>query len=289
MVRINNVTFGNKMFPNRERVYVEVPLSSESNTIQFLWESDSDIGVMLMAIQYIRNNVPDTAKLNLEMPYIPYSAMDRWINDQIPSAIYFARFVNDLGFDEISVLDPHSQVVMTQLGFGKANIIQIDLQSIIDKVISDVSPDFVYYPDKGAYSKYPNIIDTHGIRSFHGYKHRDLANKGKLSPEMQVDLCGIEARKLNGSKVLIIDDICRKGGTAYYAAKNLKQMGVAEVYLYVSHCEDCIEQGEIFNTDEINRVYTTDSEYQICKVADRQPKLVIIKEFYTLSTKDSKE
>lgn len=276
MVRINNVQFGNKLFPNKESNFTEVGLSSEYNVISLFWEDNRDIAKLAMAVQYINATAPFGAELYLEMPYIPYSAMDRWINDQIPSAIYFANFINSLNFDRVYVLDPHSEVVTQQLMLGDAQLIIMDLQKIVDKVLSEVNPDFIYYPDKGAYSKYPNIINTHGIKCFHGYKHRDLANKGKLSPEMQVDLCGIEADKLKGSKVLIIDDICRKGGTAYYAAKNLHALGVDDVRLYVSHCEEVISEGEILKTDEISKVYCTESEYGITHLEKSHDKLNIL-------------
>lgn len=276
MIKINNTRFDNKYFPNNEVVYSEVKLSSEYNVIRFFWESNADIGSLLMAVQYIRENTPAETKLYLEMPYIPYSAMDRWINDQVPSAIYFANIINSLDFDRVYVLDPHSEVVMNQLGLGNAELIEMSIQGIIEKVIAEVKPDFIYYPDKGAYAKYPNIIDTFGIPYFHGYKHRDLANKGQLSPEMKVDLCGISLEDLKDSRVLIIDDICRKGGTAYYAAKNLHAMGVLDVYLYVSHCEPVIVAGNILTTPEIDKVYCTESEYGITKHEKGHPKLCIL-------------
>lgn len=276
MVKINNKRFDSKKFPNREVVYEEKPLSAEYNVISLFWEDNQDIGSLVMAVQYIRENTPAEAKLYLEMPYIPYSAMDRWINEQIPSAIYFARVINNLGFDRIYVLDPHSEVVMKELSYGKAELIEMSIQTIIENVIAEVKPNFIYYPDKGAYAKYPNILDTFDIPYFHGYKHRDLSNKGQLSPEMQVDLCGIKAEELKGSTVLIIDDICRKGGTAYYAAKNLHALGVSKVCLYVSHCEDCITEGNILTTDEIERVYTTESEYKVVNVEKAHSKLTVL-------------
>lgn len=276
MIKINNKRFDNKLFPNKEAVYEEVPLSDKYNVIRLFWTGNEDIGSLMMAVQYIRDNTPSYTKLYLEMPYIPYSAMDRWINKQIPSAVYFARIINSLEFDEIRVLDPHSEVVMNELSYGKADLIEMSIQTIIEKVIAEVKPDFIYYPDKGAYAKYPNILDTFDIPYFHGYKHRDLANKGKLSPEMQVDLCGIDPEKLKGSTVLIIDDICRKGWTAYYAAKNLHDLGVEKVCLYVSHCEEVISEGVILKTDEISKVYCTESEYLVTNLEISHDKLNIL-------------
>ena len=62
-----------------------------------------------------------------------------------------------------------------------------------------------------------------------------------------------------GSIVLIVDDICSKGGTFYYSAKELKELGAKEVYLYISHCENSIFEGELLTGDWVDKVFTTDS------------------------------
>ena len=64
---------------------------------------------------------------------------------------------------------------------------------------------------------------------------------------------------IKGKNILIIDDICSKGGTFYYAAKELKEAGAANIYLYVTHCENTIHEGELLNSDLIKHIYTTDS------------------------------
>jgi len=56
-----------------------------------------------------------------------------------------------------------------------------------------------------------------------------------------------------------VDDICSKGGTFYHSAKKLKELGAKEVYLYISHCENSILQGEVLTSGLIERVFTTDS------------------------------
>jgi ribose-phosphate pyrophosphokinase len=65
--------------------------------------------------------------------------------------------------------------------------------------------------------------------------------------------------EIKGSKILIIDDICSRGGTFYFSAKKLKELGAKEVYLYVTHCENTIFEGEIFTSGLIEKVYTTNS------------------------------
>lgn len=270
MLTINGKPFGNKHFPNRESIYEAVELKEAFNIIQLNWENNEDIVHLMMAVQYIKDKAP-SSYIELRMPYIPYSAMDREIGDQLDSCKYFSNIISSLGVSSVHVYDPHSRKA-TNLGVT----IEMSIQNIVDQVIEDAKPDFIYLPDKGAYDRYSETLDFHGISMFHGYKHRDLANKGKLSPEMQVDFCGIKPDDIKGANVLIVDDICRKGGTAYYAAKNLHSLGVAEVYLYITHCEDVIEQGNILKDDNIKEVYTTDSEFPIGDVAARHDKLKVI-------------
>ena len=53
------------------------------------------------------------------------------------------------------------------------------------------------------------------------------------------------AEFIKDKKVLIIDDICCLGGTAYNAATQMKFKGASEVAFYISHCENGIFAGKI--------------------------------------------
>lgn len=60
--------------------------------------------------------------------------------------------------------------------------------------------------------------------------------------------------------ILIVDDICSKGGTFYHSAKALKAAGAKSVSLYVTHCESSITVGDLAASDGlVDHVYTTKS------------------------------
>ena len=60
--------------------------------------------------------------------------------------------------------------------------------------------------------------------------------------------------------VLIVDDICSKGGTFYHSAKALKAAGAKSVSLYITHCEHSIVFGDLATSDGlVDHVYTTKS------------------------------
>ena len=64
---------------------------------------------------------------------------------------------------------------------------------------------------------------------------------------------------VENSTILIVDDICSKGGTFYHSAKALKELGAKEIYLYISHCENTVLEGDLIQSDLIKRIYTTNS------------------------------
>ena len=60
--------------------------------------------------------------------------------------------------------------------------------------------------------------------------------------------------------ILIVDDICSRGGTFFHAAKALKAAGAKSVSLYVTHLERTVILGEMASTDGlVDHIYTTKS------------------------------
>lgn len=85
-----------------------------------------------------------------------------------------------------------------------------------------------------------------------GIKKRDWST-GQI---MGLDVAG---ENISGKTILIVDDISSRGGTFYFSARKLKELDAADIYLYVSHCENTILDGEVLKCGLIERVYTTNS------------------------------
>ena len=107
-----------------------------------------------------------------------------------------------------------------------------------------------FYPDEGAMKRYSSLLD---FPYAFGIKKRDWETGNILGLEV------MNKEIVEGKNVLIIDDICSKGGTFYYAAKALKELGAHSIYLYVTHCEKTIISGNIYYGNEIEQIFTTDS------------------------------
>ena len=106
------------------------------------------------------------------------------------------------------------------------------------------------YPDEGAAKRYSELMEAEYI---FGIKHRNWRT-GKIE---RLELT--DSWKVIGQNVLIVDDICSRGGTFTYTAKALKEAGAKEIFLYVSHCENTILQGDVLTDGMISRVFTTSS------------------------------
>jgi ribose-phosphate pyrophosphokinase len=74
--------------------------------------------------------------------------------------------------------------------------------------------------------------------------------------------------EVKGKDVLIVDDICSRGGTFFHSAKALKAAGANKIYLYVTHLETTVFNGELLNSGLVEKIYTTNSIFPKEKQSD---------------------
>lgn len=271
MIYINGELYNIDLFPNKEKIFKSFT-QSDINIVTMFFQDDRDIFDLIMISHYLEDVAPACRKV-LVMPYIPYSRMDRAIKNQLFSLKYFASIINDMNFDKIKVLDPHSRV---SFAFIK-NLEEIDIGSTIQSFM--VSSHFlpgqfvVMFPDQGATEKYykkcPYIVENYNI--VRGLKNRDLLT-GKIHDfHIHPDDIGY----IKNQNVLIVDDICSKGGTFKHAASLLKRNGAQNIFLFVAHLEEAVFEGGLLDDFNIERIITTDSIYR----AKKHPKIQVINLF----------
>jgi ribose-phosphate pyrophosphokinase len=73
---------------------------------------------------------------------------------------------------------------------------------------------------------------------------------------------------VKGKDILIVDDICSRGGTFYHSAKALKEAGANKIYLYVTHLETTVFDGDLLNSGLVEKIYTTKSIFPNDKESD---------------------
>lgn len=221
----------------------------EPISINWHYENDAELFTIICLAKKAKN------KKSLYMAYCPHARMDRCkTEDDTFTLKYFADVINSLQFNEVVVLDPHSHVCEALID----NIFAESPKEYINEVINENFLDEIslnkfslFFPDEGACKRYSGMFSnpyTFGI------KKRDWKT-GKIQG---LDIIGDE-NLIKDKTILIIDDICSRGGTFYHSAKKLKELGAKEVYLYVTHCENTILDGELLTSGLVEKVFTTNS------------------------------
>lgn len=188
----------------------------------------------------------------LYMPYLPHARMDRVKNpEDVFTLQTFAELINILVFTEVHVLDAHSNVGPALIHRCVNESPKDYIQRAIDKLGYSKEHLCLFFPDEGAQKRYGEMFPEY--RQAFGIKKRNWETR-KIEGYMIVG-----EENLTGNHVLIIDDICSYGNTFIKAAEELVRHNVASVSLYVTHCEESINKGNIFKDSYIDNVFTTDS------------------------------
>jgi ribose-phosphate pyrophosphokinase len=182
------------------------------------------------------------------MPYIPHARMDRVKNEEdVFTLKYFCEVINSLNFSAVYVRDAHSNVSLALLD----RVLDFGVEFYIHKAAVLSKANAIFYPDEGAMKRYS---DQSELPYAFGMKKRDW----KTGDILGLDI--INPENIVGKDVLIVDDICSRGGTFYHSAKALKEAGAKSVTLYVTHLENTVTTGELARTDNlIDHIYTTKS------------------------------
>jgi ribose-phosphate pyrophosphokinase len=209
--------------------------------------------------------------IKLVIPNFPGARQDRrnMDGDILFSAKYYADIVNSVGFSEVFVLDPHSDVTpalldrVTPIHVG--HIAQYD--GLRDGVLFKEKYDAIVAPDAGAAKRAYAMAAALGVPNvIQAWKHRDTAT-GSITG------FGVEDYLLEGNfespRLLVVDDMCDAGGTFLGLADVLEESYGATLDLYVTH--GLFTRGttplKAFY-DKIITTNSTDSEKLNCEVID---------------------
>lgn len=233
--------------------------------ITWLYENDTEMFTLMSVVDILKRNRCNHHILYL--PYVPSARMDRI---KLPTENFslkvFANWLNSLNFDKVVTYNVHSNVSEALIN----NIHNILPEEDVKTCIEKYNPDVIFFPDEGACKRYSDmkIIKDCNLPIAFGIKKRDWKT-GKIE---SLEVIGGE--HVQGKRILIVDDICSAGGTFKFSAIKLRELGATDVALYVSHCEDNIQNGDLLKIDLISKIYTTNS---ICHI--NHDKIEIIKEF----------
>lgn len=234
--RVKSAPFS--LFPNNE---IKCP-TLETYKFILKWESDADL-IHLMLLK--KHNL---SKAHLTILYMPYSRMDRDASGGSKCSLrYIGEFIQSLGFASIEVIEPHSDLTLAYLGENSEAS-----YPFFDNLDAFKASDVLMFPDAGAQKRYSSKWKGDSIV---GNKVRDF-NTGYITG-YTVDNPSL----VTGRDVKIVDDLCSKGTTFLFAARELRKYVPNRIDLVVTHCEDTVYQGELLDpkTSPIDSIITTNS------------------------------
>ena len=165
----------------------------------------------------------------LHLPYLPYARQDRpMVDGEALSVKVVARLINDLGFNEVWIDDPHSDVgtalIENVVVTTQAELL-LHIRANTDMFSSDT---ILVAPDAGALKKIYALASKTSLEVGVGSKHRDVAT-GKITGT------SYSGPDVTGKRCLMGDDIADGGATFEFLAAKLKELGARQVDLYVTH------------------------------------------------------
>lgn len=204
-----------------------------SVTIKACLESSQNIMQLAMLKDAIDRNT-EPSFVSLEMGYVPYARQDRVCAEgEALSIKVFCDMINAMAFDEVVIVDPHSDVTPALLDYVRV-VEQHQVWGRYRAMNSDFKMsdgDVIVVPDAGASKKSMKVAQALGFTNLVvADKVRDV-NTGKITSTRVYDSEG----KVKGKRCHIFDDICDGGYTFIQLTKELKALGASSVTLYVTH------------------------------------------------------
>jgi len=229
-------------------------IKSRLNTFQ-------DLELIICANQALKEL--GVEKVNLFIPYCIGGRSDRKFQEGGINYIktVIAPIINSQNFDEVRVMDPHSDVLEACINnfvkYSNYNLIDISLKDIYNGDIYNKDKVCLVSPDAGAYKKIFDVAKMFKIKSIiTASKVRDLDTGNILRTEVP----SIEDH--TDMKYVIVDDICDGGRTFIELAKVIKeQKPDAKIYLVVTHGIFSAGFNQLNNYFE--KIYTTNSIKEI--------------------------
>lgn len=210
--------------------YIPQPLFAQSDyTIRQRVNSYEDLFFLRACAELIQKGVADKVRSwKLFIPCMFGQRSDRrFSDDQSFDLKVIAEFINQCKFEEVGVLDPHSDVTMALIN----NSSKISSYEYVEKTVRDIQRQttdtdiLLISPDAGAYKKVFEYGERLGLPVMGAMKHRDKDGKINLMFTHDVE----------GKDCLIVDDLCDGGKTFIDLGQKLKDLKARKVYLYVTH------------------------------------------------------
>ena len=239
------------LFPNKK---------SEEVLITTRIRSFNDLGLVLVANDALHRM--GVEKVSLLLPYFPAARQDRvMVAGEALTVKIYADIINAAQFEQVIILDPHSEVTPALLN----KVTVISNHQFVQKALANEKDYLLISPDGGALKKVYKLAQfLDGQPVIECSKMRDVKT-GQLSGFK------VYADDLKGQTCVIVDDICDGGGTFLGLAKALKAKHAGKLILVVTH--GIFSKGLSELSTVFSKIYVTDAFKMIDNEAVTQFKM----------------
>lgn len=192
------------------------------------------------------------------VPYMAYARKDRQTQTRDPvTTRYMALLFEAVGVDRVVTLDVHNLVAFQNafrchtdhLEANKPFINYLSSKIAGAKKVTVVSPDIggVKRAEKFRQALSSSFEVEAGLAYMEKARSKGVTIPGRLTGDV------------NGSTVIIIDDLISTGGTLLHAARACKNLGASTVYAVASHGVFVDGASKLLEAEELEKVIVTDS------------------------------
>lgn len=185
----------------------------------------------------------------LEIFYLMGMRMDRVMDFNRPFTLkVVADTILNLGCENISLLEPHSERSYNLLNTGKDLYPESELYDKLNPQGIDVYEDYlVVYPDRGAYLRY---LDRFTVVA-------EKVRNSKIGMIESIKITNPEMFATNDKPIMVVDDLCDAGGTFVGLAAEIRKYTDREINVFVTHMVN--EKGILNLSENYDHIYFTDS------------------------------
>lgn len=241
MITVNGYKITPSIFPDGTSQVWHLPdalIKSKTCAIVWHFEAEREIIDLLslrLLLQY--------QEWLLHIPYLPYGRQDKKVsNDTTFNRYLLEKLISTLQAKLVTTVDIHS---------GCFGITNIEVSDFHQWVIDQFQPNYLVFPDKGAFNRYP-YLDSYKCITFEFEKARNQADGQLISHQLTKDVF------LPQGRYLMIDDLCDGGATFISIAKQIKEkVPDAKIGLAVTH--GLFTKGKEVLTKEGIQLFYTDT------------------------------
>jgi ribose-phosphate pyrophosphokinase len=198
------------------------------------------------------------AQVTVLAPYLGYARKDRRTQPQDPvTSRYLAQLFEAVGTNRVVTLEVHNEAAF-QNAFRCPTEHLVPDRLFVEAVLEDLGPDaplVVLSPDAGGVKRAERFRRVLGARL-----GRELSlafmEKARSRGELRI---GRLVGEVDGSVVVIIDDLISTGGTLLGAARACREAGARRVLAAAAHGVFVGRASEVLGAEALDRVLVTDT------------------------------